>query len=131
MSDLVLIDPGLISLINGSFSSNGLPMPFVQEIFLLECHIAGTSHLNLKDLDPNLLVNELLIMKREPQNKFDEHAIMILTKKGEKLGFIPRDKNEVIAHLMDAGKIILGKITDKKWHGTWLQLMIQIYMREL
>ena len=131
MSDLVLIDPGLISLVNGSFHSNGMPMPFVQEIFLLECHIAGTGYLNLKELEPGLTVNELLIMKREPDNKFDEHAVLILTQKGERLGFIPREKNEVIAHLMDAGKIIIGKITNKKWQGSWLRLMIQIYMREL
>lgn len=131
MSNLVLIEPYLIGLVQGSFQSNGMPMPYVQEIFLLECHIAGTSYLDLKDLEPSLLINDLLIMKREPENKHDEHAILILTQKGERLGFIPREKNEVIAHLMDAGKIIFGKIIEKKWHGNWLKMMIQIYLREL
>ena len=131
MSDIVLIDPSLITLVTGSFHSNGMPMPFVQEIFLLDCHIAGTSHQNLKEIAPGLNLSDLLIMKRDPNNKYDEHAILILTKKGEQLGFIPREKNEVIAHLMDAGKIIIGKIIEKKWHGEWLKMMIQIYMREI
>lgn len=131
MSALTLIDPNLIGLINGSFHSNGMPMPFIQEIFLLESQVAGTSHLDLENLEPNLLINELLVMKREPNNQVDKHAIIILTQKGEKLGYIPKEKNEVIANLMDAGKIIFGKVIDKKWRGQWLKLTIQIYMREI
>jgi hypothetical protein len=131
MQDLVLIDPGLIGLIKGSFGENGLPVPFVQEIFLIECHAAGTSYLDLKNLEPELQTGELLILRREPENEHDSLAILLLTQKGEKLGYIPREKNEILARLMDAGKIIFGKIENKAWYGKWLKMMIKIYLREI
>ncbi len=131
MSDLVKIDPSLIALVGNSFGSDGLPMPFMQEIFLLECKIAGTSFLKLKEIEPNLNPEDLLIMNRETENKYDPLAVMILTQQGEKLGYIPKEKNEVIARLMDAGKLIIGKIVSKSWQGNWLKLMIQIFMRDI
>lgn len=131
MSNLVLIDPNIVSLIIGSFGSDGMPMPFVQEIFLIDCNVAGTSHLDLEKIEPQLMIDDLLITKREPSNKYDAHAIMILTKEGEKLGYIPREKNEIISRLMDAGKIIFGRIISKKWQNDWLRMSIKIYLRDI
>lgn len=130
MSNIISIDPALIGLAKGAFESNGLPMPFVQEIFLIECHIAGTSHLDLEEVEPNLNIDDILFTRREPENKYDKFAIMLLTEKSEKLGYIPRDKNEILARLMDAGKLILCKIVDKKWHNDWLKLSIKVFMRD-
>ncbi|MDT3740613.1 MAG: HIRAN domain-containing protein [Candidatus Kapabacteria bacterium] len=131
MSNLILIDQAYLSLVNGSFGSNGMPMPYMQEIFLIECHIAGTSYLDLEEIEPNLNIDQLLITRREPENKYDTFAIMLLSQKGEKLGYIPRDRNEILARLMDAGKIIIGKIVDKKWYESWLKLSIRVYMRDI
>ncbi len=131
MSNLVLIDPNIASLISGSFGSDGMPMPFVQEIFLIECNIAGTSHIDLAGIEPSLKIEDNLVMKREPLNNFDALAVMILTQKGEKLGYIPKDKNEIFSRLMDAGKFIFGKIQSKHWHGEWLKLMVKIYLRDI
>jgi len=131
MSDLILIDPKLLALVNGSFGEGGVPMPYMQEIFLIESHIAGTSYLDLEEIEPQLNLNDLLLTKREPDNKHDKYAILILTLKGEKLGYIPREKNEILSRLMDAGKIIICKIMDKSWQGSWLKLTIKVYMREI
>ena len=131
MSSLALIDPILLTLMNNSFSENGMPMPFLQEIFLLESHIAGTSHLDLLDVENKLNIKDLIIMQREPNNQFDTLAIMLISKDGEKLGYIPQNKNEVLARLMDAGKLIFGKIENKKWIGHWLKLDIKVYLREI
>jgi len=130
MSDLAVIDPNLLAIIQSSFTTDGLPMPFVQEIFLIECKVAGTSYLNLTEIEPHLLIDEILLTRREPENQFDEFAILILTQKGKKLGYIPRDKNEILAWLMDAGKLILAKIVDKKWVGNWLNITMSVFMRD-
>lgn len=130
MSDLAVIDPNLLAIIQSSFTTDGLPMPFVQEIFLIECKVAGTSYLNLTEIEPHLLIDEILLTRREPENQFDEFAILILTQKGKKLGYIPRDKNEILARLMDAGKLILAKIVDKKWVGNWLNITMSVFMRD-
>lgn len=125
------IDPAMFALMKGAFGEKGLPMPFTKEIFLIDTHVAGTSHRDLKDVEPNLTPGSLLCFKRDPNNQHDELAIKILDESGNELGFVPREKNEVLARLMDAGKLILGKLEAKDWHNDWLKLTIQVYMREL
>ena len=49
---LALIDPALLALLHGSFGKDGQLQPFVREIMLVECHIAGTSHRELKEVEP-------------------------------------------------------------------------------
>ncbi len=125
------IDPAMLALMKGAFGKEGLPMPFTKEIFLIDSHVAGTTYRDLKDVEPNLLPGGLLCFKRDPENKHDKLAIMILDDKGNHLGFVPQAKNEVLARLMDAGKLIFGKLEHKEWRGDWLQLKIRVFMREM
>ncbi len=132
MSDSILpFDKTILALINGSFDNNGAMMPFVQEIFLIQCHIAGTSYCDLDEVEEELEVLDALIFQREPKNEHDELAILIFDQKGNKLGYVPRAKNEVLARLMDAGKLIFGKLEDKNWIGDWLKLDIRVFMRDI
>lgn len=39
---------------------------------------------------PNVNPGDLLVLEEEPQNTYDPHAIRVLTKDGECLGYIPR-----------------------------------------
>ncbi|MFW5662804.1 MAG: HIRAN domain-containing protein [Bacteroidota bacterium] len=130
MSDLIKSSGKLLSLIEDSFTSEGLPKPYVKEIFLMECHIAGTTHVDLDGIEPELLEDDPLIFKREADNEYDKLAILIFDKKERKLGYVPMIKNEVIARLMDAGKLIFGKMVHKKWHGDWLKVTIKVFMRD-
>src|SRR5512138_1408057 len=67
-----------------------------QDILVLQCQVAGTSFRNLQEVEPSL-VNEIrLEMKREPANEYDNLAIALYFDQ-HKIGYIPRDKNEVIA----------------------------------
>lgn len=127
---LVPIDKSILALLIGSFGKDGLALPFVQEIFLLECHVAGTSHCDLEEVEKDLHVTDVLIFKREPENPHDALAILILDKLGHKLGYVPRAKNEVLARLMDAGKLIFGKLEQKEWLNDWLKMEIRVYMRD-
>ena len=47
-------------------------------------------------------------------------AIIIHNQTGEKLGYVPREKNEVVARLMDAGKMVFGVLEEKEWRDEWL-----------
>lgn len=128
---LVLIDPALLALLHGSFGKDGQLAPFVREIMLVECHIAGTSHRELKAVEPGLLPGALLPLKREAGNPHDPLAIMILDEAGHHLGYVPRAKNEALAHLMDAGKLLFGRMESKAWRGTWLEAGIRVFLRDL
>lgn len=129
-SSLVSIDPAVLALIRGSFGTDGGLMPFAREIMLIECHVAGTSFREVRSVEPLLLPESFLVLRREPKNPHDELAIMILTEQGHHLGYVPRAKNEALARLMDAGKLLFARIESKQWHGDWLQLDIRIFLRD-
>jgi hypothetical protein len=129
-SNLVLIDPALLALMHGAFGGDGALMPFAKEIMLIECQIAGTSHRDLEEVEPTLLPGNLLVLKREPENAHDTLAIMIFTETGHHLGYIPRAKNEAIARLMDAGKLLFGRLESKEKQGIWLKAQMRVFMRD-
>ena len=128
---IVKIDPKYLEIIRTSLDKTGLPKPFVQEVELLNCNIAGTTFLDLEDIEPKLKKHQLLVLKREPKNEYDDNAILILTEDGQKLGYVPQEKNEVLSNLMDAGKLLFGKLNEKTWVDDWLKLDVQVYLRDL
>lgn len=112
-------------------AGGGLAAPFAREIFLIETHIAGTSHVPIREIEPGLAVADSLILRREPDNPHDPLAILILTEKGEKLGYVPRDRNEILARLMDAGKFLFARLESKEWQGDWLRVAARVFLRDL
>lgn len=101
------------------------------EILSLECVVAGTTFIkNLEDIESKLEKAQHLDLIREPNNEHDNFAIAIYNAQGEKLGYIPKGKNETLARLMDAGKWFYGKVINKTWEGNWLKIDIEIYLKE-
>ena len=127
---IVKIDPKYLEFVRTSLDEKGLPKPFVREVELLNCNIAGTTFLDLDEIEPGLREHQLLMLKREPKNKNDDKAILILTEDGQKLGYVPKKKNEVLANLMDAGKLLFGRLDNKTWVDTWLKLDVQVFLRD-
>lgn len=130
-ADLVPFDPNLLPLLRASFDDGGAPLPYVREIFLLDCHVAGTSYVELDDVESELQAGQLLVCMREPENPHDDLAIRIHDERGRKLGYVPRAKNEVLARLMDAGKIVFARLEDKARMNGWLKLSMRVFMRDL
>lgn len=105
--------------------------PFVQEVFLLETHVAGTTHIEgIDELEQYLELGEKLEFFREPKNSTDKQAIVIKTERGIKIGYVPRVDNEVVSRLMDAGKLIYGRIEAKEYRGSWLKIDIKIFLKD-
>ena len=127
---IVKIDPKYLEFVRTSLDEKGLPKPFVREVELLNCNIAGTTFLDLDEIEPELRKHQLLMLKREPKNKIDDKAILILTEDGQKLGYVPKKKNEVLSNLMDAGKLLFGRLNKKTWVDTWLKLDVQVFLRD-
>lgn len=109
----------------------GLNKPFERDIFLFDTHIAGTGYVqSFKTIEPLLQLNDEVIFFREIDNKVDEYAVLIQDISGNKLGYIPAKDNLVIARLMDAGKLIFGRIKEKKQKGQWNYISIDVYMKD-
>lgn len=124
---LVKLTPGLLKLFAGE---NKIPLPFQRDILVLEIHIAGTSYReNINQIEPTLNIGLMFRMVREPDNPHDLWAIAVYMD-DYKLGFVPRDQNEVIARLMDAGKLFYCKLISKEWKNDWLCLITEVYLKD-
>lgn len=121
-----------LALLHAHLKAGGsLSAPFAKEIFLIETHIAGTSHVPIREIEPSLAIGGPLVLRREPENPHDPLAILILTECGNKLGYVPRDRNEILARLMDAGKLLFARLESKEWHGNWLRVAARVFLREV
>jgi hypothetical protein len=121
----------LIKLLHGKGGNLPLPRPFERDIFLFDTHVAGTSHVEgMEELEPHLKVGERLDFFREPDNPHDKRAIAIKSAGGARIGYVPRADNVVFSRLMDAGKLLFGKISSKEMQGSWLKIGIKVYLHE-
>lgn len=122
---------GLLSLLRQDTVLPDISDPYTREILLLETQVAGTSHvLGIEEVAPFLTEGETLILKRVPDNPSDPWAIKVFNADGFKLGYVPRGENLIPARLMDAGKELFARLTEKIWNGHWLRLRIRIFLRD-
>lgn len=102
--------------------------PLTKEIHLFDTFVAGTSHLSDKSVLDEVKPGDSLTLLRE-NNKFDEKAVLIKTRDGKKLGYIPEKDNIIFSRLMDAGKMLSAKITEvSKKNEDWAKIAIGIYL---
>lgn len=132
MGDLIPGEGGsLIGLLHGKGASLTIPKPFERDIFLFDTHVAGTGYVEgVLELEPHLHIEDKLAFFREPNNPHDPRAIVIRTADGVKIGYVPRADNAIFSRLMDAGKLLFGRITAKKVSGKWLQIEIKVFLQE-
>jgi hypothetical protein len=130
--ELIKLDQwGSIAKLN---NGSGIIMPFVQELFLLECEIAGTGFVKNIDKKAKALTEGTVVsLVREADNKYDKLAIRIDNAAGEKLGYVPRKKNEILARLLDGGKMLYGKVAEVEFseYSSWITITVKIYMKDL
>jgi len=128
MNESILpVTPGLLSLFSNQ--TEGIA-PFTREIFLLEIILAGTTHCKqIKEIEPQILQEKVLSLKRDPGNEYDQYAITIWSDNVH-IGYVPAEMNLVCSRLMDAGKLFFCRVVSKSWKGNWLKIKANIYMLE-
>jgi hypothetical protein len=99
------------TLMAKTFARQSVGLPMGRDLFLIETHVAGMPYHQANLAMPTLVVGALLTLRREPANPHDDLAIEILAAGSLKLGYIPRQRNPVLARLMDAGKQLLATVT--------------------
>jgi hypothetical protein len=122
---------GLVGLLHGKGGNLTITKPFERDIFLFDTHVAGTSFVEgIEELEPHLNVDDKLDFFREPDNSHDKQAIVIKNTDGVKIGYVPKSDNVILSRLMEAGKLLFGRITSKKVQGNWLKIDIKVFLRE-
>ena len=75
-----------------------------REILLARMHVAGTAYYDAEAVADRLRPGQRLALRRQPGNRYDALASEVLGPEGHKLGYVPRQRNEMPARLIDAGK---------------------------
>ena len=112
-----------------------LSKPFTRQIFLMEVYVAGCGHVRyIKKYLSEIQEGDRVTLLREPKNAYDELAILVKNEKKHKLGYVPRVKNDAVARLMDAGKLLYGVVTRLRGPDDgefpWRAIEIAIYMED-
>jgi HIRAN domain-containing protein len=75
-------------------------------------HIRGsTAYYDAEHAHAALTQSEDLILRRQPDNRFDGKAIEVFARNGSKLGYVPRSDNSALSALMDDGRRLRARIT--------------------
>ena len=117
----------MITLATGTDLST-LLRPLSREIPLFDSYVAGTGYINDPSILDALKVGDTLTLRREPENRFDDNAILVLDGKEQKIGYIPERDNTVFARLMDAGKFLTARIVRLEEKGSFRQINISIFL---
>ena len=121
----------LIGLLHGKNGQLMVSKPFERDIFLFDTYVAGTTHIEgIQELAEYLSIDDRLDFFREPDNPYDPKAIVIKTVSGVKVGYVPKADNLIFSRLMDAGKLLFGKISSKEIKGKWVKINIKLYLHE-
>lgn len=118
---------GLVTLL-GKGGLAGVEL-FSREILVLQTIVAGTPFYKALHVQEQLTPGATLTLEREPDNKYDELAIKILVN-GHHIGYIPRDRNEVVARLMDAGKLFTAKVLHLDCEGAHAIVEIDVFLKD-
>ena len=79
-------------------------------VWLLQTHVAGMAYHQAEQAMDSLQAGCVLQLRREPDNPHDTLAIEVLTASGVKLGYVPQNRNPVLARLMDAGQVLEARV---------------------
>jgi len=122
-------DTNIVSILSSWKSGLDVGKPFSKQIYLISASIAGLYYVdNIDDILDEIKLESRLLFIREPDNQYDELAILVKDKNGNKLGYVPRKKNPILARLMDAGKHIYGTVKKIKNDDSYVDIEMEIFM---
>jgi len=101
-----------------------------REILLAGMHVAGTAYYDAETAADRLRPGQRLVLRRQPDNRYDALAIEVLGPEGHKLGYVPRRRNEMPARLMDAGKRVSVRTESIAMRGSWLNIRVSLYLED-
>ena len=70
--------------------------------YFLHCYVAGLQYYEVLEVWKKLEIGQTLELLPEPDNRYDEHAVIVAFK-GKKLGYLPRSQNKVVSQILRAG----------------------------
>ena len=98
-------------------------------VLLLETAVNGTRFHQALAAIAYLRARDTVRLNRESSNPFDDRAVEVITERGDKLGYIPRGQNRVIASLMDEGEPTLAVVVEVDEDGEFPVIFLRVFSR--
>ena len=73
--------------------------------------VVGVTFEGRQEIIKQLNKDDVITIRREPTNKFDKNAIMVVSEKGQ-VGYIGKDYATILAPMMDGGTQFEAKIAE-------------------
>lgn len=134
-SELALADTStagtlMAALHQGEGGVLDVPKPFSQPICLVpNTRVAGTSRIaGIEELAKQLAEGDRLRLERDASNRYDDWCIRVLDGRGNRLGFVSADINEIPARLMDGGKQLFARVTEVLLVGSWWRIGMEVWL---
>ncbi len=100
-------------------------------ILLVECKVAGTSHVDdIVGKMATVTTGARLELRRDKSNAWDSDAIAVMNPCGERIGFIPQNQNSILSRLMDGGKKLYAIVMSKKTEDRFFSVAIGVYLED-
>ena len=107
-----------LATINGNvlseISKNGVSSiikPLTKETQIFDCFVSETYDTK-KSVISKLKIGDEISTKKDENNLFDDYAVALFNANGDKIGYIPENYSSIVNKLINAGKVIKGKIVD-------------------
>lgn len=96
-----------------------------------KAYIAGMSFIEgILELEPRLQHHFQLDFYRAPENRYDPWPIVVRNVTGLMLGYLLKADQVIFSRLMDAGKLLYGRVSSKAVQGNWLKVEMKGYLQE-
>ncbi|MDO4290936.1 MAG: HIRAN domain-containing protein [Eggerthellaceae bacterium] len=91
--------------------------------------VAGTRHVaGVSDLAQTYRPGERFVFERDRDNLYDAWAVRVLDGNRNRLGFVSCECNEVVARLMDGGKLVFGVFEGVEQVENWTRIEMGVYL---
>ena len=67
---------------------------------------------------------------RDPKNPHDPWAIEVHDGKDRRIGYVSCECNEFVARLIDGGKSVEGRLSDREQIGTWTRIVMGVHLND-
>ena len=113
-----------------AFGAKAQTGPTPQSTLLLKTPVAGFQYYEGERIWSSLNIGDPLTLVREPADPYDDKAVAVY-RQDNKIGYIPRKDNAVIANLMDQGRALRATLSKKSWQtNPWERLRVSVLMKE-
>lgn len=101
--------------------------PLSKEIHLFNTFVSGILKIKDAEVLKSIRPGDKLVLQRE-NSIFDSNTINIFTEDNIKIGYVPEKDNIIFARLMDAGKLLIGRVNSVQIRSGIPVISVGIYM---